>query len=569
MLADDISNLKRYLRIDSDTAAALSILQPALKADLDRLLERMYAHTGQWDHINKASAQARNPETLRQREVDHLDTLYRCDLDQEFVDICKKSGKIHAMIGLDIPSYMGAHLVIIEGLMDKVLDHYGRKALKAAPSLKAVMKMAFLDMAVVMSAFEDAEIETGAKSLQKSDFMENLSHLAKVSIEINEAMVSIARMAKDLGDVDDQSQAISTATEELAASASEISRNSESAAQDAQDAEQAMLKGIDATKQAQQSMEAITEVVGDMSGRMERLSEASSKIGDVLDLITQIANQTNLLALNATIEAARAGDAGKGFAVVASEVKNLANQTAKATEDISGRINQLQSEIQGINEGMEKSSKAVEEGSSVVQGAGLEMSQVSEQVNGVTTRMQDINTILAQQTEAFREVSGGVHAIADLSSKNAVTIDEVADAVDASNLVIAERMEVWASIKTSRALVEMAKIDHVVFKKSVTDTLMGRKDLRPDDLSSHKSCRLGKWYLTIEDPAIRQSPYYSELDPPHQRVHDCGKEALQHFWNGDKDAALEALERLNDASRDVLAILTRLGAFLDSQKTAA
>jgi len=81
---------------------------------------------------------------------------------------------------------------------------------------------------------------------------------------------------------------------------------------------------------------------------VSQLAEAAQRIGDVLNLISSIASQTNLLALNATIEAARAGDAGKGFAVVASEVKNLANQTAKATEEIAGQIAAIQETTQGV-----------------------------------------------------------------------------------------------------------------------------------------------------------------------------------------------------------------------------
>ena len=82
------------------------------------------------------------------------------------------------------------------------------------------------------------------------------------------------------------------------------------------------------------------------NSRVQKLADAAQKIGDVINLIQDIAEQTNLLALNATIEAARAGDAGKGFAVVATEVKNLAGQTANATEEISAQISGIQTATQ-------------------------------------------------------------------------------------------------------------------------------------------------------------------------------------------------------------------------------
>jgi len=85
---------------------------------------------------------------------------------------------------------------------------------------------------------------------------------------------------------------------------------------------------------------------------MKNLSEAANRIGSVMELIQEIAEQTNLLALNATIEAARAGEAGKGFAVVASEVKDLANQTAKATGEISDHVNRVQEETKTAAEAM-------------------------------------------------------------------------------------------------------------------------------------------------------------------------------------------------------------------------
>src|SRR4029078_10705867 len=89
------------------------------------------------------------------------------------------------------------------------------------------------------------------------------------------------------------------------------------------------------------------DVAATTGDTMARLGASSQRIGEVVKTITTIAAQTNLLALNATIEAARAGDAGKGFAVVASEVKDLAQETARATEDISGRVGAIQSDTEG------------------------------------------------------------------------------------------------------------------------------------------------------------------------------------------------------------------------------
>jgi methyl-accepting chemotaxis protein len=96
------------------------------------------------------------------------------------------------------------------------------------------------------------------------------------------------------------------------------------------------------------------ETSGQASKTVEKLGDSSREIGQVIKLITTIAGQTNLLALNATIEAARAGEAGKGFAVVASEVKELARQTAKATEDIGRMIEAIQQGTSGATDGISK-----------------------------------------------------------------------------------------------------------------------------------------------------------------------------------------------------------------------
>jgi methyl-accepting chemotaxis protein len=140
--------------------------------------------------------------------------------------------------------------------------------------------------------------------------------------------------------------------------------------------------------------------------RMAELSAAGDRIGDVVKLITSIAEQTNLLALNATIEAARAGDAGRGFAVVAQEVKNLAGQTAKATDEISAHIVNMQ--------------RATEESVTAIKAIGLTI----ERISGITT---SISSAVEQQGTATQGIAQGVQAAAGGTLDVADNIERVAE----------------------------------------------------------------------------------------------------------------------------------------------
>jgi methyl-accepting chemotaxis protein len=139
--------------------------------------------------------------------------------------------------------------------------------------------------------------------------------------------------------------------------------------------------------------------------RMAELSAAGDRIGDVVKLITSIAEQTNLLALNATIEAARAGDAGRGFAVVAQEVKTLAGQTAKATDEISAHIVNMQ--------------RATGESVNAIKAIGLTIERISE----ITT---SISSAVEQQGTATQSIAQGVQAAASGTLDVADNIERVA-----------------------------------------------------------------------------------------------------------------------------------------------
>jgi len=181
-------------------------------------------------------------------------------------------------------------------------------------------------------------------------------------------------------------QEVSAAVEELSASVAEIRRRVEGAAR----------VSVTAVDKAERS-----------SATVQRLTESAHRIGEVVGLIATIAKQTNLLALNATIEAARAGEAGKGFAVVASEVKNLATQTAQATNDITAQIEEIQA-----------STKEVVGAISDITGTITEIREIS---SGIATSVE-------QQGVATQEISRNAHGAAGGTGQVADTIAEVLQA---------------------------------------------------------------------------------------------------------------------------------------------
>ncbi|PTW55704.1 methyl-accepting chemotaxis sensory transducer with Pas/Pac sensor [Breoghania corrubedonensis] len=225
-----------------------------------------------------------------------------------------------------------------------------------------------------------------------------------IDVDLNEIAGAVSRTADQAtssaetsSQTADNVQTVAAATEELVASIQEISRQVKTA--------------LDISQRA-------VDEAGKSSRIMSGLSEDAKTIGNVIELIDNIANQTNLLALNATIEAARAGEAGKGFAVVASEVKSLASQTSKATEDISKQIESVQSTteeavlaieaimsiIAQISDISTAISSGVEEQSAVTSEISRNMQSASEGVETLTSNMRAISNATAEIDDATRKV---------------------------------------------------------------------------------------------------------------------------------------------------------------------
>jgi methyl-accepting chemotaxis protein len=287
-------------------------------------------------------------------------------------------------------------------------------------------------MAAALAVFKDAAIELDAMMAQKETerhqaeekarliatvtarFHENVGHLmASVSSASSQLQTTAEGMTSNAETTSRKTAVVASASEEaaanvqtIAASAEELSASIGEISRQVNDAADFSAKAVEAAKTTDATVQGLTD--------------SAQKIGKVVELINDIASQTNLLALNATIEAARAGEAGKGFAVVASEVKNLANQTARATEDISAQITNMRTVTDGAVSAIRNIASSIER---INQISTAIASAVEEQGAATKEIARSVEQAATGTVEVTKNVSGVATAIAETSSAAAEVFD--------------------------------------------------------------------------------------------------------------------------------------------------
>lgn len=319
------------------------------------------------------------------------------------------------------------------------------------------------DLSVEATVTEDI---TGAIADSINYAIEKLRELVAT---INETAIMVDSAAKQTESTavhmaratENQNREIAAATESvvsMASSIEEVSGNAERSSDVARHSVDVAHKGGEAVRRTIDGMNTIRETIQDTSKRIKRLGESSQEIGNIIELINDIAEQTNILALNASIQASMAGEAGRGFAVVADEVQRLAERSTNATKQIEVLVRTIQADTNEAVVSMERSTTDVVGGALLAENAGAALDEIEQVSNQIASLVQNISGSARQQASSAADVTRRTTRLKEISTQTGKATTATAAAISKLSELASQLRKTVAGFTLPGAAVESRKL---------------------------------------------------------------------------------------------------------------
>jgi methyl-accepting chemotaxis protein len=424
----------RFMEVSEVTSGALRDFWKVLEPQLPAILDDFYAHLCAEPQL--ANLIGVQTPRLKQAQGTHWARLFAGTFDDGYMQSVRTVGLTHNRIGLEPRWYIGGYKFVMNRLVEVAVKKYRWNPTRLAHALSAINTAICLDMDLAISTYQEAMVEERAVRQRTLE-----TAIGDFDVAVNEIIKSVASAATEL-QASAQSMSVtaeqtSSKTTTVAAASEEASANVQTVASASEELSSSIAEiGRQASMSTKIAGQAVQEAHR-TDGKVQGLADAAQKIGDVVTLINDIAAQTNLLALNATIEAARAGEAGKGFAVVASEVKSLANQTAKATEEIAEQIKAMQGATQESVDAIKSIEQTITEMNQIATSIAAAVDEQDAATNEIARNVQeaargtqDVSSNIVMVAEAAAETGSAAAQISgssDILARQAETLRQQVD----------------------------------------------------------------------------------------------------------------------------------------------